>query len=78
MAVKIRATKEGPMTLEARKLVASVGIVKGLNIRLERNYKTEQFAKEIKAAGEIYEQIRIRKPVPGEDKEGNAYLYGHI
>ena len=67
MAVKIRAAKEGPMTLEARKLVASVGIVKGLNIRLERNYKTEQFAKEINAAGEIYEQIRIRKPVPGED-----------
>ena len=35
MAVKIRAAKEGPMTLEARKLVDSVGIVKGLNIRLE-------------------------------------------
>ena len=67
MTAKTRTTREGLMKREARKLVASVGIVKGLNIRLERNYKTEQFAEEIAAAGEIYEPIRIRKPVAGED-----------
>ena len=66
MAVETTTTKE-LITLEAPKLVTSVGIVKGLNIRLERNYKTEQFAKEIRAAGEIYEPIRIRKPVAGEE-----------